>query len=79
MSNPLMQKGGQPASQQNQMTMQQAIAQIKSDPVGTVKQLGYNVPQDISNDPAAMIQYLVRSGQVPKSRLSQIASVFGRR
>ena len=78
MSNPLMQGGGQPV-QQNQMTMQQAISQIKSDPVGMLKQAGYNVPQDICNNPTSIIQHLVNSGQVPKNRLMQIAQMFGRR
>ncbi|MBR0340754.1 MAG: hypothetical protein IJH64_00615 [Oscillospiraceae bacterium] len=72
MKNPLM-NGGGAAPNQNQMNPQQAIAQIKRDPVGMLKQAGYNVPSNIANDPMAMIQHLVNSGQIPKSRLQAFA------
>lgn len=66
MSNPLV--NGK-TEQQTQMNPQQMLAQLKSDPIGMLKQAGYNVPNEISNNPSAMIQYLVRSGQVPINRL----------
>jgi hypothetical protein len=61
------------------MTPQQAIAKLKSDPVGMLKQAGYNVPDGIANDPNAMIQHLMQSGQVPQNRLQAIMQRFGRR
>lgn len=72
MSNPLF-NGEKSAQQQNQMNPQQAISQIKSDPVGFLKQSGYNIPAEIAGNPAAIIQHLVNSGQIPKSRLQMFA------
>lgn len=77
MSNPLMQSGGQPVNQQ--MTPQQALQQIKANPVSMLKQAGFNVPDNLANDPNAMIQHLVQSGQVPQNRLQSILQRFGRR
>ena len=79
MSNPLMQGGGKWQTAQPQMTPQQALQQIKANPVSMIKQAGYNVPDNIANDPNAMIQHLVQSGQVPQSRLQSILQRFGRR
>jgi hypothetical protein len=71
MSNPLF--NGEKSAQQSQMNPQQAISQIKSDPVGFLKQSGYNIPAEIAKNPAAIIQHLVNSGQIPKSRLQMYA------
>lgn len=76
MSNPLMQGSVKSAQQ---MTPQQALQQIKTNPVSMLKQAGFNVPDNIANDPNAMIQHLVQSGQVPQSRLQNIMQRFGRR
>jgi hypothetical protein len=68
MSNPLFHKSQQPA-QQDKMNAQQAFTQLRNDPIGYLKQAGYNVPDEISSNPMAIIQHLVRSGQVPLGRL----------
>ena len=75
MSNPLT--AGNPA--QSQMNPQEMISKLKSDPVGMLKQAGYNVPESIAQDPGAMIQHLMQSGQIPQSRLQSIMQRFGRR
>lgn len=72
MKNPLM-NGGSPAPMQQQMNPQQAIAKLKSDPVGMLKQAGYNIPEEIASNPMAIVQHLVNSGQIPKSRLQALA------
>lgn len=72
MSNPL-------TTGQQQINPQQAIQQLKSDPVGMLKQAGFNVPDNLASDPNGMIQHLVQSGQVPQNRLTQIMRMFGRR
>lgn len=69
MSNPLV--NGQ--TTQQQMNPQEAIARLRNDPVGVLKQAGYSVPAEIANNPAAMIQHLINSGQIPKSRLQMFA------
>lgn len=68
MSNPLMQ--GNPQNQP-QVTLQD----LRNDPVNVIKQFGYNVPAEIANNPIAMIQHLVSSGQIPQSRLQQFANM----
>lgn len=56
-------------NKQQQGNPQQALASLKNDPVGVLKQAGYNIPSEIAGNPSAMIQYLVSSGQIPKTRL----------
>lgn len=58
---------------QPQMNPQQMISELKSDPVGVLKQAGYNIPENLANNPMAMIKHLVNSGQIPKSRLQAFA------
>lgn len=70
MSNPLMHGGNSP-QQQPQVT----VEDLRNDPVNVIKQFGYNVPAEISNNPIAMIQHLVQSGQIPQSRLQQFANM----
>jgi hypothetical protein len=78
MSNPLMQ-GKQNAQQQQQISPQQALSQIKSDSVGYLKQAGYNVPEEIANNPMAIAQHLIQSGQIPRTRLTSLMQMLGRR
>lgn len=73
MSNPLT------TGQQQQINPQQAMQQLRADPVGMLKQAGFNVPDNLASDPNGMIQHLVQSGQVPQTRLTQIMQMFGRR
>lgn len=73
MNNPLMHGSQVAAPIQNQMNPQQAIAKLKRNPGEMLKQAGYNVPDEITGNPAAMIQYLVNSGQIPHSRLQAFA------
>lgn len=75
MSNPLI--NGNP--QQQQMNPQQMLEQLKNNPIAMLKQAGFNVPDGIAGNPMAMIQHLVQSGQIPKSRLQNIAEMMRRR
>lgn len=65
-------KSGQNQPKQ-QMNPMQAVNQLKSNPVYFLKQAGYNIPAEIAGNPAAIIQHLVNSGQIPKSRLQMFA------
>ena len=79
MSNPLTTGQGQ-TSQQLQINPQQAMQQLRSDPVGMLKQAGFNVPENLAGDPGGMIQHLVQSGQVPQTRVTQLMQMMrGRR
>lgn len=55
-----------PATPSNapQMTMQDAMAQLRQNPAQMIKQAGYNVPDEIANNPQAAVMHLIQSGQV---------------
>ena len=58
----------------------QMIQQIRSNPMQFLKQAGFNVPDNL-NDPNAIIQHLMNSGQVSQERYEQarqIAAQFRR-
>lgn len=48
-----------------------AAQQFKANPIGFLlqKRVGVNVPQNIANDPNAMLQHLINTGQVNPSRV----------
>jgi RIO-like serine/threonine protein kinase len=64
--------GGQPTqavpAQQN--PREQAMA--------LMKQQGINVPENIANNPNAIIQHLVQSGAVPQQRLNMAQQIMQR-
>lgn len=63
MSNPLYQQMQRP----NPMQM---LQQIKSNPAAFLRQAGVNIPSNL-NDPNAIIQHLLNSGQVSQQRYEQ--------
>lgn len=76
MSNPLM--GGLPSlSGVNPMQM---LSQLRQNPLGVLRQAGFNVPSDLSS-PQAIIQHLMNSGQISQNQLAQaqqMAQMFGK-
>lgn len=55
------------------------LAQLKQNPIGMLRQYGFNVPDNI-NDPNAIIQHLMNSGQINQqqyNRARQMAQQFG--
>lgn len=74
MSNPLF--GGAPNMGVNPMAM---LAQLKTNPLGALRQAGFNIPENMSN-PQAIIQHLMNSGQISQQQLTQaqqMAGMFG--
>ena len=69
----------------NQNNQQQAnlIQQIKNDPVEFLRNRGYSIPDGINtNDPNAIIDSLMRSGQIGNARMQhamQFMNRFSRR
>lgn len=59
-----------------QITPQQALSQLQSDPSGVLKQIGLNVPAGMTN-PQQMVQHLMQTGQIPQSRFSQAMQMMG--
>lgn len=52
------------------MNPMQMLAQLKQNPLGMLRQYGFNVPDNIS-DPNAIIQHLMNSGQISQSQYNQ--------
>ena len=48
----------------------QMLARLKANPLGMLRQAGYNVPSDVSN-PQTIIQHLMNSGQITQQQLTQ--------
>lgn len=58
----------------------QMMQQLKANPIQFLQRAGYNVPDNL-NDPNAIIQHLMNSGQVSQSaynRARQMAAQFRR-
>lgn len=77
MSNPFFNAlGGAAMGGSNPMQM---LSQLKSNPLGLLRQAGFNVPDNVNN-PQAIIQHLMNSGQISQSQLTQaqqMAQNFG--
>lgn len=77
MANPFFNAlGGSATGNMNPMQM---LSQLKSNPLGLLRQAGFNVPDNISN-PQAIIQHLMNSGQISQQQLTQaqqMAQNFG--
>ena len=54
------------------MSMQEAMAQLRSDPAGMVRRAGYNVPDELLNNPQATVMHLIQSGQVGGPAMQRI-------
>lgn len=65
MNNPLMANRA-PAP----MNPMQLLQQLRANPMQVLRQAGYNVPQNL-NDPNAIIQHLMNSGQITQQRYEQ--------
>lgn len=63
----------------NGMNTMQMLAQLKSNPLAMLQKAGYNIPQNL-NDPQAIIQHLMNSGQISQQQMNnaqRIANQFG--
>lgn len=55
--------GGQP-------NMMQMLSQLKQNPMQFLMQRKFNVPQDVANDPNAILNHLLKTGQVNQSQVN---------
>ena len=55
-----------------QMTMMDAMQQLRSDPAGTIRRAGYNVPDEIAGNPQATVMHLIQSGQIGGPMMQKI-------
>lgn len=55
-----------------QANMQDMLQQLQSDPRGMAQKAGFNIPDNLMGNPQAMVQHLIRSGQVGGPVLQRI-------
>ena len=55
------------------MNILQMLAQLKSNPMAILKR--YGVPQDIANDPNAVIQHLMNNGVVSQAQYNNAVNM----
>lgn len=51
--------------------LMQMIQQIKANPITFLAQRRMNIPANIANDPNAILQHLLSTGQVNQSQVNQ--------
>lgn len=65
----------------NPMNMMQMLQQLKANPLQMILQQRLNVPQNIANDPQAILNHLLQTGQVSQQQVNsayQMAQNFKR-
>ena len=58
------QNTAQNAPKMPKMNMQEAMRELQQHPAQLMKQAGFNVPDEIANNPQASVMHLIQSGQV---------------
>lgn len=64
MSNPLYNEMMGGLNQNNPIQM---LTQLRSNPVSFLINRGFNIPQNVGNDPNSITQYLLNSGQISQA------------
>lgn len=67
MSNPLYKEMMNANSNPMQM-----LNQLRANPIQYILNRGFNLPQNIGNNPNSIIQHLLNSGQVSQSKYNQV-------
>lgn len=62
----------QNAPQATQMSFQDAMRQLQSNPAQMIKQAGYEVPEEMANNPQQAVMHLIQSGQVKNPVMQRI-------
>ena len=71
MANPLYN-----SMQNNSNNFLSTLNSLKKNPVQFLMEHRFNVPQNIQNDPNAIIQHLMNTGQVSQAKYNQVMSKF---
>ena len=53
-----------PSNAQQMTMMQDAMRQLQANPAQMITQAGYNVPDEIANNPQAAVMHMIQSGQI---------------
>ena len=68
MANPLYESlhGGNVPSQQD------AMSALQANPAAMIRRAGYQIPDELANDPRSAVTYLIQTGQVNNPMLQKI-------
>lgn len=53
----------------------QKFNQFRQNPIGSLLGMGINIPQNISNNPEAIVNYLRNSGQMSEDQFNQFSQL----
>ena len=56
----------------NMTNMQEALRRLQSDPRSFLQQAGMNVPEELMNNPQAIVKHLINTNQVGGQMLQRI-------
>ena len=56
----------------NMTNMQEALRRLQSDPRSFLQQAGMNVPEELMNNPQAIVRHLINTNQVGGPMLQRI-------
>lgn len=65
-------QGMMPRGGQNPMAM---VQQLRSNPVQFLKNMGYNIPKELANNPMGIMQHLAQSNQFNQQQMQQYQQV----
>ena len=63
--------------QSNNANMMNALKQLQSNPMQFLLSKNFNIPNNIGNNPQAIVQHLVNSGQVSPQQVQQAKQMLG--
>lgn len=61
----------------NPMQLMQMVQQFKANPMQMLAQMKFNVPQNMSTDPQAILNHLLQTGQVNQQQINQAYQMMG--
>jgi len=67
-----------PSNAQQMTQMQDAMKQLQANPAQLIKQAGFNVPDEIANNPQQTVMHLIQSGQVGGPMMQRIQPLLSR-
>ena len=75
MKNPLMNGNGGNAPQMPNINA--LFAQFKKNPMEFLLKSKLNIPQNVGSSPQAIVEHLMKSGQVPNQLIPQVQRLMG--
>ena len=58
----------------NMMNLVQMFNQFKNNPIGALMGMGYNIPNNLQNNPEAVVNFLRNSGQMNDQMYNQFSN-----